>query len=73
MGKRRTRTAPPDPHHEPDALLNVRTALILLLTAVTGTGTAALMLLGHQPPTTTILASLAATAGSTRFFDWLIK
>lgn len=54
-------------------LLSVRSALILALGLLTGAGTAALLLAGHQHVATAVLSGLGATAAGITFFDRLIE
>lgn len=57
----------------PSPLLSIRSAVILLLAALTAAGVVALLLMeGHSGPQAT-LAGLGALAGAVKFFHWLIN
>jgi hypothetical protein len=56
----------------PAPLLNIRTTLVLLLALLSGAGVTALTVLADGSPAEAILAGLAATAASIKFFHGLI-
>lgn len=51
----------------------MRTALILLLAVLTGTGAGVLTYLGGQPWPTAVLTGVGATAAAVTFFDRVIS
>jgi hypothetical protein len=61
----------PEQPHRP--LVQLRSTLILLLSALTGVGAGILTYLGAQPWSIAVLAGVAAGAAAIRFFDTFIS
>lgn len=55
------------------SLLSMRSALILLCAVIAGVGASALTVLSGHSPYEAMLVGVAAAAGATKFFHWLIR
>ncbi|MEU2032761.1 hypothetical protein [Nocardia amamiensis] len=60
-------------HEKSDALLSIRSALILLCALIVGVSASVLTTLARHSPYEAILVGVAAVAGATKFFHWLIR
>ncbi len=62
----------PQRSRPPSGLLNIRTALILLLAGLTGSIVMVLTWLSRRNAAEAALAGLTALGAGIKFFDWLI-